>query len=344
MVDAICKEIILQKDYLPTKNLETIYFGGGTPSLLSESELVQIFEAIHSVYNVAANAEITLEANPDDLTEAKLKELRKYVNRLSIGIQSFDDASLKFMNRAHGSEEASNCVRLSQDAGFENISIDLMYNSIPSNENIQLWKGDLEKAILLDVPHISAYSLTIEPKTALEKWVKTGKIKPTDEDISAEQFEIMAETLIKSGYEHYEVSSFAKPNQYSKHNSSYWKRKPYLGVGPSAHSYNGSSRQFNVSNNSKYITAISQNIIPAEIEILSKNDQANDYLLTSLRTMWGSEIEVLNKIIGQNFCEIQKNSIDSFLKQKLLEIKNNTLLLTSKGKLFADYIASELFL
>ena len=211
MVDALCHEITLQKDYLPSKKLETIYFGGGTPSILSVSELSQLFETIHKIYEVNSDAEITLEANPDDLTVQKLNELKHFVNRLSIGIQSFDAHFLKFMNRAHNVEEANNCVKLSQDVGFENISVDLIYNSIPSSENLKIWEQDLEKATSLNVPHISAYSLTIEEKTFLGKWLKNGKINAIDQDISAKQFEMLVEHLTKNGFEHYEISNFAKP-------------------------------------------------------------------------------------------------------------------------------------
>lgn len=344
MVDALCHEITLQKDYLPLKKLETIYFGGGTPSILSVSELSQIFETIHKIYDVSSDAEITLEANPDDLTVQKLNELKHFVNRLSIGIQSFDAHFLKFMNRAHNVEEANNCVKLSQDVGFENISIDLIYNSIPTSENLKIWEQDLEKATALNVPHISAYSLTIEEKTVLGKWLKNGKINAIDQDISARQFEMLVEHLTKNGFEHYEISNFAKPNFYSKHNSSYWKQKPYLGIGPSAHSFNNTSRQYNVTNNAIYVRSIAENKIPAEIETLTKHEQLNDYLLTSLRTSWGCKIEVLNKIIEADFCQIQKKTIVSFIENEMLEIKQNTFFLTSKGKLFADYIASELFL
>jgi oxygen-independent coproporphyrinogen III oxidase len=340
LVAAICQEIILQKDYLPSSSLDTIYLGGGTPSLLTESELSQIFETIHQNFVVSADAEITLEANPDDLSAAKLYQIKPFVNRLSIGIQSFHDPYLKLMNRAHEASEGEASVRRAQEAGFENITIDLMYGF----EDEQTWQTDLQKAIALQVPHISSYCLTIEERTVLGHWLKKRKIKPIDEDRAARQFEMLIDGLTNNGFEHYEISNFAKPNRYARHNSSYWKRRPYLGVGPSAHSYNGYQRQYNVANNALYIKEINKKNVPCEIENLTLFEQANDYLLTSLRTIWGCELEILNQILGFDFFVEQQTIVNDYLDKQWLICQDQTLYLTSQGKLFADRIASDLFL
>ena len=345
MVAAICTEMKLQQNYLPTPHLDSIYFGGGTPSLLSESELAQIFETIHRTFVVSPQAEITLEANPDDLTIEKLRLFKNYANRLSIGIQSFYGPYLEFMNRAHSANEAEDCVKKAQDTGFENISIDLIYG-VNLKENINangIWQTDLDKATALTVPHISSYCLTIEPKTVFGKWLKNKKIANLDDELSAQQFEIMVKHLTKNGYQHYEISNFAKPNQYAQHNSSYWQQKPYLGVGPSAHSFNGTSRQYNVSNNALYIRSLNKKELDFEIEQLSPNDQANDYLLTGLRTIWGCRLATLNGILETDFYEIQKQYIRSFIEKQWLTIDDGVMYLTPSGKLFADRIVSDLF-
>ncbi|MFN8348289.1 MAG: radical SAM family heme chaperone HemW [Spirosomataceae bacterium] len=352
LVAAICREIELQKDYLPTRRLETIYLGGGTPSLLTDSELGQIFETVHRIFSVQDDAEITLEANPDDLNAAKLTALKPYINRLSIGLQSFHEPYLRFMNRAHNAAESERCVKLAQDHGFENLTIDLIYgmsesllgigSSVDSAE--QLWQRDLESATALNVPHISAYNLTIEPKTALGHWLKKGKIQPIDEELSARQFEQMTAFLGDKGYEQYEISNFAREGRYARHNSSYWKRRPYLGVGPSAHSFNITSRQYNIANNARYIKVLQEGQLAFEIENLTPFDRVNDYLLTGLRTVWGCDLEVIQEMAGINLREIQKSYITAFLEKGWVQIVDNLLLLTPKGRLFADRIASDLFL
>ena len=353
LVTAICREIELQKDYLPTRTLETIYFGGGTPSLLTESELGQIFETIYRIYQVEPDAEITLEANPDDLTSEKLIELKPFINRLSLGIQSFHEPYLRFMNRAHNATESEQCVKLAQDSGFDNLTIDLIYgmsekllgiqsSSQTSDEN--LWQRDLEMAIALNTQHISAYNLTIEPQTALGNWLKKGKIKPVEEELSARQFEHMINYLNANDYEQYEISNFARNGHYARHNSSYWKRRPYLGVGPSAHSFNGVSRQYNIANNALYIKSIQEGNLSFEAETLTAFDQVNDYLLTSLRTIWGCDLGIIQEISGINLLEIQKTYLAAFFENEWIRISDNVLFLTPKGKLFADRIASDLFL
>lgn len=351
MVAAICREIELQQDYLPTRMLETVYFGGGTPSILTQNELEQILETIHRFFKVEPGAEITLEANPDDLTSEKLRALKPFVNRLSIGLQSFYEPYLRFMNRAHNAQESEQCVKLAQDHGFDNLTIDLIYGMsqahlgmVPALSDEQLWQQDLDKAMALETPHISAYNLTIEPKTALGNWLKKGKIKPVDEELSARHFEQMVRSLTQAGYEQYEISNFAKNGHYARHNSSYWKRRPYLGVGPSAHSFNGISRQYNVSNNAMYLVGIQAENPVFELEELSVFDQVNDYILTSLRTIWGCDLAVIWDIGKVDLLEEQKEYVEKFLEKNWVEVRNNVLYLTEKGKLFADRIASDLFL
>jgi oxygen-independent coproporphyrinogen-3 oxidase len=346
LVDALCTEIRLQKEYLPTSTLETIYFGGGTPSLLTERELVQIFETIHTHFTVAPTAEITLEANPDDLSADKLRMLRQYVNRLSIGIQTFDEATLRWMNRAHTATEAANCVWLARETGFENMSVDLIYG-IP-NRDPSLWQLDLQKMLELKVPHLSAYALTIEPDTAFGRWQQKGKLPPADESLAADQFEELMEGLTQAGYEHYEISNFARLNHenvghYARHNTAYWQRKSYLGIGPSAHSYNGHSRQYNIANNSRYIADIQKGNIPAELEELTIADQVNDYLLTGLRTQWGCSLPELSALLGTDFAQHQASDLSAMYASGWLIHEGDWLRLSKPGKLFADRVAATLF-
>ena len=343
IVQAICHEIFLQKDYLQDKNLETIYFGGGTPSLLEEADFIQIFETISKYFNIKPNAEITLEANPDDLTKEKLLLFKKYhINRLSIGIQSFHEEHLKSLNRIHSSQEAETCVKLSQDIGIQNLTIDLIY-AIPA-ESHAIFEVDLQKAVSLKTNHISAYCLTIEPKTVFAKWLKQGKIQVIDDDYAATQFDMLVNSLTQNGFEQYEICSFTKSESYSRHNTSYWKQEEYLGIGPSAHSFNHVSRQYNVSNNTKYVKELQQNIVPAEVEILTIQDQVNEYLLTGLRTKWGCNIQKINTLSNQAFQKQNAFELEKQIQEGFLKIENDTLLLTYKGKLFADRIASDLFL
>ncbi|GAB3916585.1 radical SAM family heme chaperone HemW [Larkinella terrae] len=347
LVDALCREIELQRDYLPNRHLETIYLGGGTPSLLTEAELAQLFETIHRFYTVSPDAEITLEANPDDLIGSSadpttpLRVFRNYVNRLSIGIQSFHEENLRMMNRAHSASEAESCVRLAQENGFDNLTIDLIYG-IPA-ENHRTWQADLAKAMALNVPHVSAYCLTIEPGTVFGNWLKKGRLQAADDEFAAEQFTMLVQTLAENGYEQYEISNFAKPGREARHNSSYWKRRPYLGIGPSAHSFNGPSRQFNVANNSQYIRAIEKGEVPGTIEELSRADQVNDYLLTGIRTKWGCDLRELTKLVGADFQVLRRTELQKLQEQGWLSLENYVLTLTPTGKLFADRVAAELF-
>lgn len=354
LVDALCAEIHLQQAYLPTPDLQTIYLGGGTPSLLTERELDQLFMAIHAQFTVASTAEITLEANPDDLTADKLRLLRRYVNRLSIGIQTFDETALRWMNRAHTATEAEACVGLAREAGFANMSVDLIYG-LP-NRDASRWQYDLEKIRALDVPHLSAYALTIEPDTAFGRWQQKGEFPPVDEELAASQFEELTRLLAGTdgagdaspgeaspGYEHYEISNFARPGQYARHNTAYWQRKPYLGIGPSAHSYNGHSRQYNIANNARYIADIRQGIVPAEMEVLTTADQVNEYLLTGLRTQWGCSLNELNTLLGMDFAHRQALDLKTLYASGWLVCEGDQLRLTNAGKLFADRVAATLF-
>lgn len=344
VVEAIAREIDLRHTYLPTRELQTIYFGGGTPSLLTEAELTHLLDAIHRHFAVAPDAEITLEANPDDLADpACLTMLRRHVNRLSIGIQTFDADTLRWMNRAHSAAEAEACVPRARDAGFDNLSIDLIYGVSEA-----IWPRDLDKALALNVPHLSAYNLTIEPNTAFGRWLAKGRLTAVDENLSAVQFTQLIDSLTNAGrpdpYEHYEISNFAKPGHYARHNTAYWQRRPYLGVGPSAHSYDGLSRQYNVANNALYVKALQAGHVPAEREVLTPDDQVNEYLLTGLRTQWGCHLGELDKLLGQSFVHTQADELARLQRAGWLVQAENRLTLTESGKLFADRVASELFI
>ena len=342
MINAILKEIIDQQKYLEGKTLETIYFGGGTPSLLNKEELTLIIETVYTIFDVIEHPEITLEANPDDLTLEKLQELKAVgINRLSIGVQSFFDEHLKWMNRAHTATESEICIRNAQAIGFQNITIDLIYG-MPNLTDKQ-WQKNIEKAIELNVPHISAYNLTVEKNTALAHFVKKGKYKPLSDEKGAKQFSYLIETLETNDFEQYETSNFAKDKQYSIHNSSYWRGKHYLGIGPSAHSYNNDSRQWNVANNKKYIDAISNNEIPFEIEKLSNADKINEHLLIGLRTIWGCDLNFILSLSSEKGYLAFDKELTIQLNKKLLTREDNRIYLTKKGKLFADRIASDLF-
>jgi oxygen-independent coproporphyrinogen-3 oxidase len=343
VVEAIAKEILLRKSYLQSSELSTIYFGGGTPSMLNEKELQILMDVIRENFVVRQDAEITLEANPDDLNSEKLSQLKTAgINRLSIGLQSFHEPHLRFLNRVHTSIEAENCVKYAQDAGIENISIDLIY-AIPA-ENHSILESDIAKAFELNVSHISAYCLTIEPKTTFGNWLKNHKLKPIDEEFAAQQFEILITSLESHGYEQYEISNFARNEHYSLHNTSYWQQKPYLGVGPSAHSYNGFSRENNIANNAKYLAAIDSDIIPANYEKLSAADQTNEYLLTGLRTKWGCNMSKLSALSGSEFQSQSYDILKSLTEKGWIFESNNTLFLTRAGKLFADRVSSDLFI
>jgi oxygen-independent coproporphyrinogen-3 oxidase len=341
LLQALIKEIRLQKNYLDGEIIETIYFGGGTPSLLSPDEINLLIGAITGLHTVAVNAEITMEANPDDLNKAKLASLIKTgINRLSIGIQSFFDEDLQWMNRLHRSDEAEASVKRAQDTGFENITVDLIYGYPLLND--EKWKHNLNKVFELDVPHISTYSMTVEPKTALASFITNKKQPAMDDQQSAEQFILMMNAMQLQGFEHYEISNFCKPGHYSKHNSNYWKGVKYLGIGPSAHSYNQQTRQWNAANNAKYIQALQKSEIPAEMEILTETDRLNEYIMTSLRTIWGLDMHKLNLIAAESTSQLNIAAVP-FFDKGWIEQKDNIIYLTQTGKLYADNIASGLF-
>lgn len=341
MLDAILHEIELQEDYLKGEEVSTIYFGGGTPSLLSADEVLKILEKINQFHKISTQAEITLEANPDDLTADKIQTLKETpINRFSIGVQSFHAVDLKFMNRAHNAEEALKCIKEAQDAGFTNLTIDLIYGTPTMNDTA--WRENLATAFDLNIPHLSSYALTVEPNTALDHFVKKGKVKPMDEEQAARQFELLVEQTERQGYEHYEISNFAKPNSRAVHNSNYWLGKSYLGIGPSAHSFNGTSRQWNIAHNMQYIKALEGNEIPYEIEHLSRDDQYNEYVMTGLRTTWGVSLERIRSF-GKKYEQNFLKSISKYLENNLAEEIDGNYILTKAGKFKADGIASELF-
>jgi len=341
LLQALVKEIQFQKNYLNGDTVETIYFGGGTPSLLSSDEINLLIGTISGLHTVASNAEITLEANPDDLNKEKLQSLRQTdINRFSIGIQSFFDDDLEWMNRVHRANEAEASVKRAQDAGFENLTVDLIYGYPLLTD--QKWKYNLDKVFELGVPHVSSYSMTVEPKTALASFIKNKKQPAMNEQQSAEQFISLMDAMQMHGFEHYEISNFCKSGHYSRHNSNYWKGVKYLGIGPSAHSYNGGERQWNIANNAKYIQAIDAGAIPAEIEVLTETDRLNEYIMTSLRTMWGLDLNRLNSIAPASSVQLLV-AARRFFDNQWIEQKDEIIYLTPMGKLYADNIASGLF-
>lgn len=342
-IQAIARELELRRDYLQNQEVKTIYFGGGTPSLLTQAELQLLLQTIKDSFIVSEDAEITLEANPDDLKPEKLQELRAAgINRLSIGLQSFHEPHLRLMNRAHNATESLQCVKDAQAAGFDNITVDLIYG-IPAPDH-SIWLNDLETLFSLNVQHVSCYALTIEPDTALGRWSKKGKFKPSEDDFTAQQFELLLEQMRRNGFVQYEISNFCQPGFESRHNSNYWRGVHYLGVGPSAHSFNGHSRQYNVANNRKYTAAISESIIPAEIEELTLADQANDYLLTTLRTTWGCDLALLRDKYAYDVQASHGVYLQELQQKDLARIADNVLYLTDKGKLLADQITLDLML
>ncbi len=340
MVLALTKELQLRKNEI-SEQVETIYFGGGTPSVLQISEIQFLIDEVYRNYDVAENPEITLEANPDDLSENRIRELSNSpINRLSIGIQSFFEDDLKMMNRAHNSAEAKKSLEIATRY-FDNISIDLIYG-IPGLTD-EMWRENIQTALDFGVPHISSYALTVEPKTALKKLIQTGKIAEPKDDVASAHFQILVDMLQENGFIHYELSNFGKENYFSKNNSAYWLGKKYLGIGPSAHSYDGISRSWNIANNSIYLKKISENKLPNEVEILSKQDRYNEYVMTGLRTIWGISLERIENEFGTDFLKYLLEQAEKFLADDLLSIENNTLKTTRKGKFLADGIASDLF-
>lgn len=341
MVDALIKEIALTKNYLQGETLETIYFGGGTPSILYVDDLKRILDALAANYNLNNLQELTIETNPDDLTTEKIKELSSLkamgLNRFSIGIQSFFDEDLQYMNRAHNSAEAQTAVKKVQDAGFEKITIDLIYGTPTMND--ERWHKNLETAFGLNVPHISSYALTVEEKTALDNKIRKGEAKPVDEEQAARQFKILMDEMKRNRFEQYEISNFAKPGRYAVHNTNYWRGKKYLGLGPSAHSFNNTARRWNVANTINYINSIEKGELPFEEEILTPAQQVNERIMTALRTQWGLPIAEFGLRVADLITE-NLAGID----QECYTFANGVITLTDQGKLFADAIAAELFI
>ncbi|MBS7564353.1 radical SAM family heme chaperone HemW [Mucilaginibacter sp. Bleaf8] len=341
IVAALAKEIALQKDYLNGEPVETIYFGGGTPSVLDAGEINFLLDAVTQHHLVASTAEVTLEANPDDLNDDKVAALRQTaVNRFSIGVQSFFDEDLIWMNRAHRGGEAESAVKRVQDAGFSNITADLIYGyPLLSDDK---WAHNINQMLSFGIPHISAYSMTVEPRTALAALIKKKQTPPVNDHQSAVQFITLMNALQQQGYEHYEISNFALPAQYSRHNSNYWKGVKYVGIGPSAHSYDGHNRQWNVANNARYLKALDAGTLPAELEELTLSNRLNEYIMTSLRTMWGLDLDHLDTLLPSAAKQLLKEA-QTFITQGWVFRQNDSLYLTTEGKLYADYIAAELF-
>ena len=342
IVLALIREIQLRKNEFHGEIIETIYFGGGTPSVLTNAEILSLIEAVYENFEVIENPEITLEANPDDLSEERIIALSETpINRLSIGVQSFFEDDLKLMNRAHNSDEAQKSLAIATKY-FDNISVDLIYG-IPGLTN-EMWLENIETALRFGIPHISSYALTVEPKTALHKLIQTGKIAEPKDDVAQDHFEVLVRTLTDNGFIHYELSNFGKPDYFSQNNSSYWLGKKYLGIGPSAHSFDGKSRSWNIANNMLYLKSISADKLPHEIEILTQQDRYNEYVMTGLRTIWGVSLERIEKEFGKDYLNYLLNQADKFLIDGLLSITENVMTTTAKGKFLADGIASDLFL
>ncbi|CAM3507728.1 coproporphyrinogen oxidase [Flavobacterium saliperosum S13] len=341
MVLALAKEIGLRKSEFENETVETIYFGGGTPSILAVSDLRMLIDEVYKNYTVTENLEITVEANPDDLSEERIIELsQNKINRLSIGVQSFFEADLKLMNRAHNSAEAKKCLEIATNY-FDNISVDLIYG-IPGLTNEQ-WLQNIQTVLDLNIPHISSYALTVEPKTALQQFIKQGVIPQPDDAVAHEQFLMLVDKLEANGFVHYELSNFGKENYFSKNNSAYWLGKKYLGIGPSAHSYDGTNRSWNIANNSLYIKALAENKLPSETETLTETDRYNEYIMTGLRTVWGVSLERIKTEFGENMLHYLLQNAQRYLDDKKLVLENNILRATKKGKFFCDGIASDLF-
>ena len=338
---ALCQELDLRKDYLEGEDIETIYLGGGTPSQLAQEELEKIFSALYNIYKVKEDAEITLEANPDDLTPEYVYMLRSLpINRISMGIQTFQEETLKLLHRRHTARQAIEAFQRCREAGFQNISIDLMYG-LPG-ETLDTWKQDLQQAIALRPEHISAYHLIYEEGTALWKLKEQHQVEEADEDLSVTLFRTLIDELTRAGYEHYEISNFCLPGLHSRHNSSYWTGKKYLGCGPSAHSFNGTSRQWNVASLDKYIHAIQQGKLDYEIEELDIYTRYNDFVITAIRTHWGMSLSQLRSTYGEELYRYCLRMAKPHLAQGVLEMKEDTLKLTKEGIFISDGIMSDL--
>ncbi|MGX1928600.1 radical SAM family heme chaperone HemW [Flagellimonas sp. 2504JD4-2] len=342
MVNALKKEMELRKDEFASETVETIYFGGGTPSVLEIEEIENLIHTVYHNYDVVEYPEITLEANPDDLSKEQIIRLSKSpINRLSIGIQSFYDEDLKLMNRAHNAQEAEESIREAKKY-FDNITIDLIYG-IPGMDDDR-WRSNITMALAFDLPHISSYALTVEPKTALQKFIEKGIIPDVDDEQAQQQFDILVEILEDNGFVNYEISNFGKPGFFSKNNTAYWQGNKYLGIGPSAHSFDGKNRSWNIRNNIKYIRALENGEVPQETETLTTKDRYNEYVMTGLRTIWGVSLDKIEKDFGTTYSKYLLTQSEKYLDQKLLIVDDGKLLATQKGKFLVDGIASNLFM
>ncbi len=346
MVQTIAKEMVLRKSEVEDE-VETIYFGGGTPSVLSNKEIEFLIQTVYDNYKVIDHPEITLEANPDDLVSSRAESRDLFseyknagINRLSIGIQSFFDEDLKLMNRAHNAGEAEQCIKEAKQY-FDNITIDLIYG-IPGMDN-ERWKSNIQRALDFGLPHISSYALTVEPRTALKKFIEKGVVPDVDDEQAQEQFHILVDMLAEQGFVNYEISNFGKPGFFSKNNTAYWLGKKYLGVGPSAHSFDGKNRGWNIRNNPTYIKKINEGILPIEVEALSQSDRYNEAVITGLRTVWGVSLEKIEKEFGLTYLDYLNQQAQKYVEQGLLQLVDGKLLTTKKGKFLADGIASDLF-
>jgi len=341
MVQAIAKELVLRKSEVDDV-VETIYFGGGTPSVLSNEEIEFLIQTVYDHYKVMDQPEITLEANPDDLSSHRIIQLSNSpINRLSIGIQSFFDEDLKLMNRAHNASEAEKCIQEATEY-FDNITIDLIYG-IPGMDNDR-WKANIQKTLDFGLPHISSYALTVEPRTALQKFIEKGVVPDVDDEQAQEQFYILVDMLEAHGFVNYEISNFGKSGFFSKNNTAYWLGKSYVGVGPSAHSFDGKNRSWNIRNNPTYIKKITEGVLPMEIETLSQTDRYNEYVMTGLRTIWGVDLERMASDFGEKYVEYLVLQSQKYRDSGLLVESKGKLLATKKGKFLVDGIASDLFM
>lgn len=342
IIESIIQEMIMRQNYLEEEPIETIYFGGGTPSLLTKKELDVVLNQVYKTFPIAKEVEVCLEANPDDLNKQKLIDLNDLeINRLSIGVQSFHNEDLIFMNRAHNSDEAKTCIKTAQDVGFENISIDLIFGSQTTSN--QMWEENLNVFFSLDIPHLSSYSLTLEEKTKLDYLIKTGKANKLDEDKNFQQYLILQDSIDSNGFEQYELSNYCKNQAISKHNTSYWSHVKYLGLGPSAHSFNLKERQWNVSNNSLYIKGIAENNLAFEKELLSERDRYHDYLITRLRTKWGILYKDLETLFSKQLIEHFKNK-SNLINPELVKKESSGIKIPRQHLFQSDEVIRSLWL
>lgn len=342
MLQAIAQELLLRRDYLGDVPVRSVYLGGGTPSLLEPFLLETLLKLINQHFSLQEAVEVTLEANPDDITLARLRAWKAMgINRLSIGVQSFQDHVLRYLNRVHDGPGAVASVKLAQQAGFDNLSIDLMY-AIPGASQI-MWEADLAMALQLQPTHLAAYCLTIEKNTVFGRWRERGRLKVVGEEVAAQQFEVLVAMMAMHQYEHYEVSNFSLPGCYAQHNTNYWKQGYYLGLGPGAHSYDGGTRQYNVAHNQRYIDSLQQGVVPCTVEVLTPKDHVNEYVMTRLRTQWGCDMAWLKARYGYDLVQSKSIYLERLVDHGLAVMNGQKLLLTRRGKLLADQIATDLF-